>query len=235
MQRTRKQLLSPPQIFSPGFTMKSMRALRALGLDAVRQPYSRPARSCFSQSPIRAIHFNTQSTFCTRPVKQFGLPFRSRAKFPDPARPFRRFQSTHAGPTDSNLSLSQRLRKLFREYGWSALGVYLALTALDFPFCFLAVRYLGTDRIGHWEHVMLSYIKSWIKWPLPQQGQDVADGAASEVKRVMKEHVPGEDVREVGQKRILEEEPPMNVQSHGYKEAEKANMGENASTSSPLY
>jgi hypothetical protein len=221
--------------------MKSMRALRALGQDTVRQLYSRPARSRFSQSPIQAIHFNTQSTFRNRPVKQFGLPFRlqssplrSRARFPDPARPSRRFQSTHAGPTDSNLSLSQRLRKLFREYGWSALGVYLALTALDFPFCFLAVRYLGTDRIGHWEHVMLSYIKSWIKWPLLQQEQDVADGAASEAKRETKEHVPVEDVREDGQKRILEE-PAMNVQSHGYKEAEEANMGENASTFSSLY
>lgn len=40
------------------------------------------------------------------------------------------------------------MRKLSREYGWSALGVYLALTALDFPFCYLFVRTLGTDRIG---------------------------------------------------------------------------------------
>jgi hypothetical protein len=82
---------------------------------------------------------------------------------------------------------------------------------------------------------MLSYIKSWIKWPLLQQGQDVADGAASEAKRVTKEHVPVEDVRGDGQKRILEEEPAMNIQTHGYKEAEEANMGENASTFSSLY
>lgn len=45
-------------------------------------------------------------------------------------------------------SLSARLRKLSREYGWSAVGVYLALSALDFPFCYLLVRYLGTDLIG---------------------------------------------------------------------------------------
>jgi N-terminal acetyltransferase 2 len=51
-------------------------------------------------------------------------------------------------PQNENLSLGQRMRKLSREYGWSALGVYLALTALDFPFCYLLVRYLGTDRIG---------------------------------------------------------------------------------------
>jgi hypothetical protein len=52
------------------------------------------------------------------------------------------------GSSNENISLGQRMRKLSREYGWSALGVYLILTALDFPFCYLLVRYLGTDRIG---------------------------------------------------------------------------------------
>lgn len=45
-------------------------------------------------------------------------------------------------------SLSARLRKLSREYGWAAVGVYLGLSVLDFPFCFLLVRVVGTDRIG---------------------------------------------------------------------------------------
>ncbi len=52
------------------------------------------------------------------------------------------------GSPNESLSLGQRMRKLSREYGWSALGVYLTLSALDFPFCYLLVRYLGTDRIG---------------------------------------------------------------------------------------
>ncbi len=46
------------------------------------------------------------------------------------------------------MSLSARLKKLSREYGWTAVGVYLSLSVLDFPFCFLLVRTLGTDRIG---------------------------------------------------------------------------------------
>jgi hypothetical protein len=46
------------------------------------------------------------------------------------------------------LSLSGRFKKLSREYGWSAVGVYFALSVLDFPFCFLLVRVVGTDRIG---------------------------------------------------------------------------------------
>lgn len=48
-------------------------------------------------------------------------------------------------------TLGARMRKLSREYGWSALGVYLALTAIDFPFCYLLVRYLGTERVGEFD------------------------------------------------------------------------------------
>lgn len=53
-------------------------------------------------------------------------------------------------------SLGARMKKLSREYGWSALGVYLALSALDFPFCYLLVRYLGTEIIGKLPTVLTS-------------------------------------------------------------------------------
>ena len=32
------------------------------------------------------------------------------------------------------------------------MGVYLGLSVVDFPFCFLAVRLVGPDRIGEVEH-----------------------------------------------------------------------------------
>lgn len=35
----------------------------------------------------------------------------------------------------------------------------MALSALDFPFCFIAVRALGTERIGHYEHVVVDTFK----------------------------------------------------------------------------
>lgn len=206
--------------------------------DALRRLLPLPLRSSVSRPVVRGIRYNTQATFRTRPLKRSVAPTRfpsspllSRTRFPHASRPYRRFQSTQAGAGDANLSLSQRMRKLSREYGWSALGVYIALTALDFPFCFLAVRYLGTDRIGHWEHVVLSYVKAWTKWPLQQHEQDMVDGAADEVKRVVKETVPVDEIREDGQKRMLEDEQTMTIQDHGYKEAEKANQGENASMS----
>lgn len=45
-------------------------------------------------------------------------------------------------------TLRGRMAKLSREYGWSVVGVYLLLTALDFPFCYLLVRWVGVDKIG---------------------------------------------------------------------------------------
>lgn len=58
------------------------------------------------------------------------------------------------------------MKKLSREYGWSALGVYLTLSALDFPFCYLLVKYLGTERIGEFEFPLFSQklcgVQSWV-------------------------------------------------------------------------
>jgi hypothetical protein len=60
-----------------------------------------------------------------------------------------------AAPEAEPTSLGGRLKKLSREYGWSAVGVYFLLSALDFPFCYLLVRFLGTDRIGELDFSLL--------------------------------------------------------------------------------
>lgn len=52
-------------------------------------------------------------------------------------------------------SLSGRFRQLSRRYGWAAVGVYGALSVIDFPFCFLAVRLIGPDRIAEAEHAVV--------------------------------------------------------------------------------
>ncbi len=79
-----------------------------------------------------------------------------RKPFSPPRRTFHstRTRNSEALPKEKpekpneSLSLSARLKKLSREYGWTAVGVYISLSVLDFPFCFLLVRTLGTDRIG---------------------------------------------------------------------------------------
>lgn len=57
-------------------------------------------------------------------------------------------RNTTQNGTQEKLTLSQKLKRLSKEYGWSAVGVYFALSILDFPLCFLLVRIVGTDTIG---------------------------------------------------------------------------------------
>jgi hypothetical protein len=52
------------------------------------------------------------------------------------------------GKTDEAKGLTARLKKLTKEYGWVTVGVYLGLSVLDFPFCFLFVRMVGAEKIG---------------------------------------------------------------------------------------
>jgi len=129
----------------------------------------------------------------------------------------------HLNSPEPSLSLSQRFRKLSREYGWSALGVYFLLTALDFPFCFLAVKWLGTDRVGHWEHIIVEWIRSVIPSSLLRK-----EGAqAVEVEGVGK-------VEEYGVIDPKTAEIGLPAYDHGVKEAEKLNQSENASKSRPM-
>ncbi|KAF2635123.1 peptide alpha-N-acetyltransferas-like protein Nat2 [Massarina eburnea CBS 473.64] len=88
----------------------------------------------------------------------------------------------HLGSPEPALSLSQRLRKLGRQYGWLALGVYMGLAVLDFPLCFLTVRMLGTDRIGHYEHVIVEGVKNMLRIPFPNLWKDSDPSLADEVQ-----------------------------------------------------
>lgn len=64
--------------------------------------------------------------------------------------------------------------------------MYLALSALDFPFCFLAVRYLGAERIGKWEDAVVSRLKPYFATLRNAVGfpakEKVGEGAAAAVR-----------------------------------------------------
>ncbi|KAI9781811.1 MAG: hypothetical protein M1835_004184 [Candelina submexicana] len=150
--------------------------------DILRQPISHTAR----QTQKRTLH-ETSRKLSAYPTPDLGSP-------------------------KPSLSLYQRLRKLSREYGWSAFGVYMLLTALDFPFCFLAVRWLGTDRIGHWEHIIVQYFWKIVPWPFPEHTAQTPAEAYE---------VP-QDVQQ-GNHQAVEET------GWGVKEAEKANRSDQAS------
>ncbi|KAF2845757.1 peptide alpha-N-acetyltransferas-like protein Nat2 [Plenodomus tracheiphilus IPT5] len=90
----------------------------------------------------------------------------------------------HLGSPEPALSISQRLKQLSKEYGWTAVGVYFALSAIDFPICFLAVRLLGTDRIGHYEDVVKNAFWSVIRLAFPDAGKrSPEEVAAKEAKK----------------------------------------------------
>ena len=90
----------------------------------------------------------------------------------------RRWNSTRPNPDPTSqlgsptpqLSFFQRFKQLGKEYGWVVTGVYFGLSALDLPFCFLAVRGLGTDRVARWEHAIVGTVKDAIKAVMPDVG-----------------------------------------------------------------
>ncbi|SMQ55543.1 unnamed protein product [Zymoseptoria tritici ST99CH_3D1] len=71
-----------------------------------------------------------------------------------------RYNSTNpTGPKidETKLSMSERMRAMSKKYGWTVVGIYLGLSAIDFPFCYLAVRWFGTERIAKVEHAIMDY------------------------------------------------------------------------------
>ncbi|VBB75034.1 Putative protein of unknown function [Podospora comata] len=117
--------------------------------------------------------------------------------------------------TTGSLSLRDRLKKLSREYGWTAMGIYLALSVLDFPFCFLLVRTVGTERIAHVEEVVVSNAKKVI----PERVQNRWNEYRKSLKEAKQELTGKADAEVVG---------------HGVAEAEEANKGEGASLATQL-
>jgi len=159
-------------------------------------PYNSPLRISRFFSTAHILH-GPQSTPSRIARAQKWLPHSIHQSSRTPGRNplFARFKSSqpspnptpHLGSPAATPSLSQRLKQLSKEYGWSALGVYLALSVLDFPFCFLAVRLLGTDRIGKWEHAVTSTFWSIVAIPFPSLAQKPSDDPEPTVKDIEKE------------------------------------------------
>lgn len=204
-----------------GTSRLSLRQLEAFNTPILRrQPYPRflqnQIQSTFRTRPATFLRARGLHTFPKRPTSTSSRLSLSRS-----ARRWAGSDAELASKPDSELSFSQRIKKLSREYGWAAFYIYFALSALDFPFCFLAVKMLGTDLIGHWEHVIVSNVKQFLQWPLSGTVQEQVGEALDKVD----EAIGTEDT-----KRLLEENPNADgLIDHGYKDAVKANSGKNAS------
>jgi len=115
--------------------------------------------------------------------------------------------------------LSARLKKLSREYGWSAVGVYFALSVLDFPFCFLLVRIVGTDRIGALEDWIMTYVKKAI----PDSIEEKWHNYRKSLKKAEVENLGSDDISE-----------HIEMAGWGVEEAERRNKGPGASLGTQL-
>lgn len=68
------------------------------------------------------------------------------------------------------------------------IGVYLALTVADLPLCFLAVKYIGAERIAHAEHVVVGGAKELVGQVFPNLfSNDSENGTVNEVAQAEKE------------------------------------------------
>ncbi|EFQ98882.1 hypothetical protein MGYG_01896 [Nannizzia gypsea CBS 118893] len=160
---------------------------------AFRSPQlSRPSPSWIGlRQSSRILQRQQQSTISTSSPVRYIRPQFSRRPYTH--RPFTRSNSTNSNNT-AKPSFSQRMRTLSREYGWAALGIYFFLSALDFPFCFAAVRLLGVDRIGHYEHIIVGSVKDAIAkiWPSkegdapPRPEEEDEIGIADDIEEAQK-------------------------------------------------
>ncbi|KAH0544715.1 hypothetical protein FGG08_001220 [Glutinoglossum americanum] len=152
--------------------------------------HSRPWRAGTTQrnffTSVSSVRVNQPASFSPRLKSPLPLFWRLQLRRFNSSKQSPNFPSDLGSPTPT-LSITQRFRKLSREYGYSAVGVYLFLSALDFPFCFLAVRTLGTDRIAHWEHVVIQWFWKVVPWPFSVEKQAEEDGnsGGSEAKSVV--------------------------------------------------
>ncbi|SPO06693.1 related to protein N-acetyltransferase NAT2 [Cephalotrichum gorgonifer] len=151
-----------------------MSRLNPFGLPALGRALRSPATV---DLPLRMQLAASQRFISSRAYNQVAPRLRAPARNPHAPSPFSqasrrgfRTSAPRRGAKDAPkagkeepLTIGARLKKLTREYGWVTVGVYLGLSVLDFPFCFLLVKTAGVDRIGELEHTVVSFIPEPVK------------------------------------------------------------------------
>ncbi|EGV59995.1 hypothetical protein CANTEDRAFT_111000 [Yamadazyma tenuis ATCC 10573] len=82
-------------------------------------------------------------------------PVKLLSRYPVKSQLFKRFQSTIKAPPPPPPSGPKKptgIKALMKEYGFSALGIYLGLSAIDLPLCYLLVHSAGKEEIEYYEN-----------------------------------------------------------------------------------
>jgi len=81
------------------------------------------------------------------------------------------------------LTLSQRLKRLIKSYGWYAIGVYIMISTLDLGIAFAGVNLLGAEQVSRVvasvKESALAIVHSKPPEPGREEMEDVTAGAAS--------------------------------------------------------
>ena len=168
----------------------------------------RPLASLLEAPWLRRPTLRTSLPFYKNQPQGLSRQLRDRKNSPD--RSFQRNYSKekprgirpspppNLGSPESH-SITARLKKLSREYGWTVIGVYLALTVADLPLCFLAVKYIGAERIAYAEHVVVSGAKDLINRAFPnlieKESVREVEAAVADAEEDHLEGAPTEHVR----------------------------------------
>lgn len=102
-------------------------------------------------------------------------------------RPFgRRFNGTTAKPAAPEPKPTG-MKAFMKTYGYSGLGVYLALSMLDLPLCFLLVHSMGQDKVKEWQDKALNAI-GWNK----DKSEDVGTPPDADTKTETTQNQPSD-------------------------------------------
>ncbi|KAI0108218.1 hypothetical protein F4814DRAFT_451499 [Daldinia grandis] len=157
-----------------------------------QQTVSSPASRTASFAIRRPTIFNFLSKSSKVPLRSTRRSFHRTSRLRDAK------SSPKNAPAQEPQGLTARLKKLSREYGWAALGVYLGLTVLDFPFCFLLVRSVGTDRIGAIEDWVVSNVSKLIPQSIRTKWREYRQALKEAEKENLGDTEISEDVEMAG-------------------------------------
>ncbi|GAA5901270.1 hypothetical protein JCM6882_007731 [Rhodosporidiobolus microsporus] len=98
-----------------------------------------------SRSPLAAL---SRRSYSSPPATHTASPSSS-------SNPSQSSSSSSSNADDPKAPLTQRIKALFRKHGWTALVIYLLLSAVDFALAFLLVYSVGADRVREAEDYVL--------------------------------------------------------------------------------
>ncbi|KAG5363278.1 N-terminal acetyltransferase 2 [Yarrowia sp. B02] len=107
------------------------------------------------------------------------------------------------------------IKALVQKYGWVALGVYLSLSTIDLPICWLGVHSVGLDKVVEWQ----AYLKDLVGWkttPKEERQHDDAEGSelASTVTGAIAMVTP--DIEAAVEEQKIDEKLPEAAPSESY-------------------